>query len=59
MDNVREYLYFYPENVLRTYIHVNYLVLVCFFFFKDYPVQYRDNLFIWDGNVPYVRSGSE
>ena len=58
MDNVREYLYFYPENVLRTYIHVNYLVLV-WFFFKDYPVQYRDNLFIWDGNVPYVRSGSE
>ena len=55
MDNVREYLYFYPENVLRTYIHVNYLVLV----FKDYPVQYRDNLFIWDGNVPYVRRGSE
>ena len=31
MDYVREYLYFYPENVLRTYIHVNYLVLVCFF----------------------------
>ena len=58
MDYVREYLYFYPENVLRTYIHVNYLVLVCFFF-KDYPVQYRDNLFIWDGNVLYVRSGSE
>lgn len=57
MDNVREYLYFYPENVLRTYIHVNYLVLVCFF--KDSPVQYRDNLFIWDGNVPYVRRGSE
>ena len=39
MDNVREYLYFYPEDVLRTYILVNYLVLVVFLKILRYNIE--------------------